>query len=190
MRWTHYSSYNLIFHYYYVFPFLSPGRKKSIVTSGIFSSPPLPWSSLNILSNLGRIKALRSRGGGGIWFLASLYPQKLLILLRSQPWCKLLLDPGLKRTWGLGGTIWRKHNLWSQTLSYHMKRSCKFDPFYPSRVRVRKGCRDFLLHYHNFADEDAEAHRGDITHAWSHNNLMVGHRREARSSHDTLPPNS
>lgn len=69
-------------------------------------------------------------------------------------------------------------------------RKKKFDPFYPSGVRVGKACHDFLLHYHNFLDEDTEAQRGDITHASSHNILMVGHGLEAGSSHDTSLHNS
>lgn len=95
-----------------MFPFLSGGRKKITFTSGIFPSTPFPWSSLDILSNLSRIKTLRSLGGN-IWFLVSLFPQKLPVVLGSQHWCKLFLDPALKRKWRPKGTIWRKHNLWS-----------------------------------------------------------------------------
>ena len=84
-----------------------------------------------------------------------------------------------------------KQNYLTTRSKYHLTtEEKKFGPFYPSSVRVEKAYHDFLLHYHNFVDEDTEAQRGDITHASSHNNLMVGHRLEARSSHDTFLHNS
>lgn len=63
-------------------------------------------------------------------------------------------------------------------------------PFNPLHVRVGKAYSTFLLHCHDFADEDSKAQRGNKTHTRSQSNLIGGwsYRRESRSSHDTLFP--
>lgn len=97
------------------------------------------------------------------------------------------LGPRLEKKMGEKRKYGRKHNLISQILPNHTWSSSDVDPFYPSNIRAGKAHGAFLLvlilQMKTFGTQ-----RGDVTHARSQNNLMLGHRLEDRYFHDTMLP--